>query len=108
MNSLIRKIFRFLSPERHPCDVKKEYGIPDTIGFSISRKPSGWFVITSPDLPGLISQSEKLDDLMEIYNDAILTYFDVPKKESDYVFNELDLKGVGTLKLSKDGGVRYA
>lgn len=82
--------------------VKKKYGIPEKINFHVTRKPSGWFVITSPDLPGLVSQCKNLDELMQMYNDAVLTYFDVPKRESDYVFNELDLQGVGTLKLKHD------
>ncbi len=105
---LFNKIFRYFFPENHPSKVKKDYGIPEKINFNVTRKPSGWFVITSPDLPGLVSQCKNLDELIVVYNDAILTYFDVPKKESDYVFNGLDLHGVGQLKLEKGREVRYA
>jgi hypothetical protein len=49
-----------------------------------------------------------LNELIEVYNDAVLTYFDVPKRESDYVFNELNLQGVGQLKLSDKKKLRYA
>lgn len=105
---LFHKIFRQFVPEKHPLQVKKKYGIPDKINFNVIRKPSGWFVITSPDLPGLVSQCKNLDGLVEVYNDAILTYFDVPKRESDYVFNELNLQGVGQLKLNDKKKLRYA
>lgn len=93
------RLFRYFFPERHPIEIKREYNIPEKVNFSVARKKSGWFVVTSPDLPGLISQCENLDELLDVYNDAILTYFDVPKRESDYVFNELNLNGVGQLKL---------
>lgn len=89
------KAFRYFFPEQNPIQIKKKYGIPEKINFNIERKPSGWFVITSPDLPGLISQCKNLDELIDVYNDAVLTYFDVPKKESDYVFNELNLHEFG-------------
>lgn len=102
------KIFRFLFPETHPLQVKKKYGIPEKIDFNVKRKPNGWFVITSPDLPGLISQCKNLDELIEVYNDAVLTYFDVPKRESDYVFNELNLHGFGQLKLKDNKNMCYA
>ena len=102
------KIFRRFVPEIHPLQVKKTYGIPEKINVTITRKPSGWFVITSPDLPGLVSQCKNLDQLLDVYNDAVLTYFDVPKVASDYVFNELQLQGVGELKLDKKKTLRYA
>jgi len=102
------KIFRQFVPEKHPIQVRKTYGIPDKINFNVTRKPSGWFVITSPDLPGLVSQCKSLNELAEVYNDAVLTYFDVPKGESDYVFNELNLQGVGQLKLNDKKRLRYA
>jgi len=105
---VFHKIFRRFFPEHHPIQVRKKYGIPDKIDFQVTRKPSGWFVITSPDLPGLVSQCKRLDELMDVYNDAVLTYFDVPKRESDYVFNELNLHGVGQLKLKGNKKVRYA
>ena len=98
----LHKFFRFFFSERHPIHVKREYGIPDKIDFSVTRKPNGWFVITSKDLPGLVTQCKTLDELIGVYNDAILTYFDVPKRESDYVFNELNLEGFGQLKLKEN------
>ena len=105
---LIKKIFRIFFREHDPIQIKRKYGIPDKIDFKIERKPDGWLAITSPDLPGLISQCKNLDELMETCNDAILTYFDVPKKESDYVFNELDLHGFGQLKLEPKKKFQYA
>lgn len=104
----LNQVFRYFFPEQNPIQVKKKYGIPEKINFNVTRKPSGWFVITSPDLPGLVSQCKNLDELMEVYNDAVLTYFDVPKRESDYVFNELNLQGVGQLKLKNDTMPQYA
>ena len=102
------KFFRYFFPETHPFQVKKKYEIPEKIDFNVTRKPNGFFVITSPDLPGLVSQCKNLDELMEMYNDAILTYFDVPKRESDYVFDELNLHGLGQMKVKDQKKVRYA
>lgn len=103
-----QKLFRKFIPAKDPTVIIKEYGIPESITVQVRRTPTGQFVIASPELPGLISQSDDLKHIVEMYNDAILTYFDVPKRESDYIFNALRLEGMDELRLNEDITLHYA
>lgn len=38
--------------------------------------PGEWYVATSPDMPGLVTQGKGLDDTIANVKDAILAYFD--------------------------------
>jgi predicted RNase H-like HicB family nuclease len=38
--------------------------------------PTDWYLATSPDLPGLATQGQGLDDTIEMVKDALLAYFD--------------------------------
>ena len=48
-------------------------------------------------LNGIMSTNK---DLLEKFNDAVLTYYDVPKKEGDLVHNQLNIDGYGTFTLN--------
>jgi predicted RNase H-like HicB family nuclease len=89
MSKLSNHIYRFFYPEKAIHAVKAEYDIPDKINININITPDGWFVATSPDLPGLITEAASHDELLDNFNDAVLSYFDVPKRVSDCVFDEL-------------------
>ena len=97
---MLNKIYRYFQPQQDPYSIKKKYGIPDNISLTVEFK-DGWFIVTSPELPGLITEGRNGDELLGMVNDAILTYFDVPKKESDYVFNMLNINGVGRFSYDK-------
>jgi len=56
-------------------------------------------VATSEELPGLVTNANDPEELLEIINDAVLEYFDVPKIESDYIFDKLNIQGQGTVLL---------
>lgn len=75
---------RFCVDEKKPLphQIKFKYGIPDKINFKIKTTKDGWMLITSPDLPGLITQAKNPKQLHKMINDAVLTYFDVPEDES--------------------------
>jgi len=67
--------------------------MPDSLQLSVKLTPEGWFVVTSPELPGLITQAESREELIEMVNDAVLTYFDVPKRYADIVYDQLKIGG---------------
>ena len=59
-----------------------DYGIPSNIKFETEIKED-WIIVTSPDLPGFITQCKNIKKLPYEISDAILCYFDVPNKEGD-------------------------
>lgn len=91
MNNIFNLIFREIYSHKDPIWIKKEYNIPDTINLSVCLTQEGYFVITSPDLPGLITEAKNHQELIEMVNDAVLTYFDVPKRDADIVFNQFNI-----------------
>lgn len=94
--SILNKLLRFFISQSHPVNVKEKYGIPVKIDFKVEYSNDGYFIITSPELPGFMTQARNKGELVEIINDAILTYFDVPKIESDYVYDRVEIQGLGT------------
>lgn len=91
-------MFRFFSPKRDNTEaVKAKYGIPDQIRLSIETTSDGWFLVTSKELPGLITQARDAKELMEMVDDAILTYFNVPRREACDVFNKIFIEGHGVI-----------
>lgn len=95
------KIYRLFFPPKTPAEIKEKYNIPDNINLQIKFTEEGWFVITSPELPGLITQGRKGNELLDMLNDAILTYFDVPKREGDIVMNTINIDGYGVIRYSQ-------
>lgn len=63
-----------------------QYNIPKSLRLDVRLTTKGKFVLTSPDLPGFITQADDNVDLMPMLNNAILTYYDVPHLDSDIVF----------------------
>lgn len=88
---MFNKIFRLFYPQENPAKIREKYNIPANIRLNIELTKEGWFVVTSPDLPGLITEARNAKELLDMVNDAILTYFDVPKKESDFVFDAINI-----------------
>lgn len=91
-------MFNFFNNRINNTDISK-YNIPESLRIDIRLTKNGKFVLTSPDLPGFITQADNSVDLMPMLNDAILTYYDVPHLESDMVFDNLDIKGQGFIKM---------
>lgn len=98
MQATLNKIYRFFVPQANPREIKKKYGIPDQLDFSIEITRDGWFVAECKSLPGLFTQARSEQELLDMVNDAVLTYFGVPKKESDYIFNEFRLPNNETVR----------
>lgn len=91
MTIWFEKIFRVIFPHENPAQVKKEYKLPESISFSLRVTPDGWFVLTLPDHPGLVTQANSHQGLIEMMNDAVLTYYDVPKRKADIVYDCLNV-----------------
>lgn len=90
-NEYLNKILRSLFPQKDPILVKKQYKLPNALNLNFKFSQDGWFVVTSPDLPGFITEAKSKDELIEMVNDAVLTYFDVPKMDADIVYDQLKL-----------------
>ena len=93
-------IFRLFFPQKEPQYIKRKYQIPDTINWKIELNSNG-LVATSESLPGLVTNAKNPEELLEMINDAVLEYFDVPKWDSDFVFDGLNLQGRGTVLLKQ-------
>ncbi|MEK7680467.1 MAG: hypothetical protein AAB348_00230 [Patescibacteria group bacterium] len=98
MQVILNKIYRFFVPQGNPHEIKKKYGIPDQLNWSIEITNDDWFIAECKDLPGLFTQARSKQELLDMVNDAVLTYFSVPKKESDFVFNEFRLPNNETIR----------
>ncbi len=98
-------LFRIFFPQKDPNCIKKLYNIPEKIDWEIKLNNQG-LVATSKTLPGLVTNASNPEELLEMMNDAVLEYFDVPKLDSDYIFDTLDLAGQGTIHLKQAKGQR--
>lgn len=103
MKNFIEKLFRALFPAKDPQAIQRKYRIPNTIHVNISLTKDGWFCASSPDLPGLVTQAQSHQELIRMMNDAVLTYFDVPRREGDILFTELNL---GATSIRYEGELR--
>lgn len=92
-------IYRFFFPALSPAEIKKTYNIPDKFNLRIRFTPDGFFVLTCEELPGLITEAKNGKDLIRMFNDAVLSYFDVPKKIGDVVHDRMTIDGYGTFTL---------
>jgi len=97
-NMILQKLYNLIFPSFLPtAEICRKYHIPEAIKLHIRITDNGWLVATSPDLLGLITQAHNVKKLLVMVNDAILTYFDVPKQEANIVFPHINLEGQGSL-----------
>lgn len=95
--SFINKFFT----QKNPAEVRATYHIPERIRLAVEVTPDGWFLVTSPDLPGLVTQGRDAKELLEMVNDAVLTYYDVPRREAASIFNRIAIDGYGMITNGK-------
>jgi len=91
MKQALERIFRFIFPHKNPAMVKRVYHMPESLKLEVEFTQDGWFVATSPELPGLITEARDKEELVEMVNDAALTYFNVPRRDADVVYDEFRL-----------------
>lgn len=78
----------FRSRKLLPHQVRAKYQIPDAVTFITRNTDSGVILVTSNELPGFMTQAEKESELIDMVNDALLTYFDVPKSVCEnYIYS---------------------
>ncbi|OGH88025.1 MAG: hypothetical protein A3J93_02535 [Candidatus Magasanikbacteria bacterium RIFOXYC2_FULL_42_28] len=82
------RAYRYFVVQKDPVFIKQKYGIPDRLDWTVEITPDGWFVAECKDLSGIFTQAQSKKELLDMVNDAVLTYFGVPKRESDFIFNE--------------------
>lgn len=57
-----------------------KYRLPSRIIVNVERTPEGTFYAKLPELPGCLTEADTPLDLILQVSDAVLTYFDVPRK----------------------------
>lgn len=97
---MLDKILSVFHTPKTPQELRSKYGIPETVSLDIQISPSGWFVITSKQLPGLVTEGKDGKEVLEMLNDAILTYYDVPLREGKMVMDHLTIEGHGVFEYS--------
>ena len=93
IQQILNTAFRYFVVQKNPVDIKKKYGIPDKLDWTIELTSDGLFVAECKEIPGIYTQAQSKKELLDMVNDAVLTYFGVPKRESDYIYNEFRLAG---------------
>ena len=76
------------------AEILKKYNLPESIKVEVKLTPEGYLYAKLPDYPGCMTEAENILDLIKNINDAILTYFAVPRKvaeKSDIVYLTPDL-----------------
>ena len=90
LKEVLEKVFRLVYSHRNPAEIKREYGIPEFLNINVRISKDGWFIVSSPELPGLVTQAKDHQELIVMINDAVLTYFDVPRKEADIIYDRVN------------------
>jgi len=88
IRQILDRTYRYFVVQKNPVEIKRKYGIPDKLDWTIEITPDGWFIAECKEFPGIFTQAHSKKELLDMVNDAVLTYFGVPKRESDFIFNE--------------------
>lgn len=62
---------------------------PKEIAVKIHRSEDGGFVAEVLTFPGVVTEADTFSELIEMANDAVLSYFEVPEKYAPFVANYL-------------------
>ena len=60
---------------------------PAQIEVRIRRSEDGGFVAGVVTFPGVVTESDTFSELIEMINDAVMNYFEVPEKYAPFVAN---------------------
>jgi hypothetical protein len=91
MREALWRLYRAVRPAGGPAEIKQRYGLPSDIALQVRVLPNGWLAVSSPQLPGLVTQAQSQSELVEMVNDAVLTYYGVPRREADIIYDRFDL-----------------
>lgn len=62
---------------------------PKEIAVRMHRSEDGGFFAEILTFPGIITEAETFSELIEMVNDSVITYFEVPEKYAPFVANYL-------------------
>lgn len=71
---------------------------PSKIQIVIHIESDGGFWAEFPQLPGCYTQGDSLDKLPGQVNDALLTYFDIPRKQARKLNYNIEFEGKGVVR----------
>lgn len=91
MDNALNRLFRLVFPVQDIDILKREYSLPENINFKLRLTSDGYFVVTIPEMPGLITEASTHQGLVEMINDAVLSYHDVPRRKADIVYNTFNI-----------------
>ncbi len=90
------RIFRLFYPAQSPEEIRVKYNIPEKLNIHVEFAKDGHFVLTCKELTGLITEAKDGKELIRMFNDAVLAYYDVPKRVGNIVHQEMKIDGHGT------------
>lgn len=64
--------------------IKEKYKLPDSIKVTVTKSKKG-FCAFLDDYSGCMTVAKNFGELIENVNDAILTYFEVPRNEAEKI-----------------------
>ncbi len=64
-------------------DLFKKYNLPFNVKVNVKVTSKGYFYAELPEYPGCITEANNFIDLVKNVTDAILTYFEIPKKDAE-------------------------
>ena len=70
-------------------NLQRKYNLPDKLKVQVIKSKNGDLTAILADYPGCITYADSPSELIESLNDAILTYFEVPRNEAlnaDFVY----------------------
>lgn len=67
-----------------PRSLESKYNFPKSIKVNVSKSSYGYTAVVE-SLPGCVTHAKNFPELIESVNDAILTYFEVPRKEAELI-----------------------
>ncbi len=105
LNLVFNRIFRFFYPAQSPEEIRAKYNIPNKLNIHVELIKDGYFVLTCKELPGLITEARDGKELIYMFNDAVLTYYGVPKRMGDIIHREMKIDGYGTFVLRENNKV---
>lgn len=82
-------------------DLLTKYNLPKRVEVTLHKAKEGGFVVGFPDLPGCFTQVENLSQLDDNVTDAILTYFDVPRRNASKVVYIQETKHITKIAVTK-------
>lgn len=62
-----------------------KYKFPNTLSVSIKPSEDGGYIVSVNDLKGCITQAENGKELLEMVNNALYTYFEIPREYQPYM-----------------------